>query len=170
MDTVSIPTQKSILNDKWDLYYHLPQDKRWSVDSYSPIQKSINTVEDVLMLTSAINDNIIKNCMMFVMRDGITPMWEDPQNRIGGCFSYKVNNRFVYDVWNQLFQLMCGESLCVNPDFSKHINGITASPKKQFCIVKIWLNTTKLQDPSIIVQINNLLKQGCLFKTHSPEF
>ncbi len=170
MDTVSIPTQKSGLNDKWDLYYHLPQDKNWSVDSYSPIQKSISTVEDVLMLTSAINPNIVKNCMMFVMRDGITPMWEDPKNRNGGCFSYKVNNRFVHDVWNQLFQLMCGESLCVNSDFSKHINGITTSPKKQFCIVKIWLNTTKLQDPSIIVQINNLLKQGCLFKTHSPEF
>lgn len=170
MDTVSNPTQTHILNDKWDLYYHLPQNNNWSLNGYVPIQKSINTAENVIMINNNINDNIIKNCMLFAMRDGITPMWEDPKNRNGGCFSYKVNNRFVCEVWRQLFKLLCGESLCINKSLYKHINGITTSPKKQFCIVKIWLDTTKIQDPGVIIQINNLIKQGCLFKSHAPEY
>jgi len=170
MDTLSNPTQKHFLNDKWDLYYHLPQDTNWKLDSYISIQKNIDNAEDIILLSNDIHDNIVKNCMLFVMRAGITPTWEDPQNRNGGCFSYKVSNRNVFEVWTKLFKLICGESICINPSYNKHVNGFTISPKKQFCIIKIWLNTTTLQDPSIITPINHLSKQGCLFKTHSPEF
>jgi hypothetical protein len=66
--------------------------------------------------------------------------------------------------------MLCGESLCVEPELNKHINGITISPKKNFCIVKIWLDTTAYQDPTFVKQINNLPIQGCLFKRHEPEF
>ena len=108
--------------------------------------------------------------MLFVMRDGITPMWEDPKNRNGGCFSYKVSNKHVPEVWKNLFFGLCGESLCVKSEHSTYVNGITISPKKNFCIIKIWLSNTKLQDPNSIISIPNLLKQGCLFKMHEPEF
>jgi hypothetical protein len=50
------------------------------------------------------------------------------------------------------------------------VNGITISPKRGFCIVKIWLYDCSLQDPSIIVPIPLLSKMGCLFKSHTPEF
>ncbi len=170
MNTVSISPKLHLLNDKWDLYYHLPQNSNWDLSSYCIINKSINTAEDVKMLSESINSNIIKHCMLFIMRDGIAPMWEDAKNRDGGFFSYKISNRHVYDIWKQLMMLMCGESLCVNPSHNKHINGITISPKKQFCIVKIWLNCIDIQDPNAIVPINNLLKLGCLFKKQSPEY
>jgi hypothetical protein len=131
---------------------------------------SIDTAEKVILLNESIHENIVKNCMLFVMRDGITPMWEDPRNRNGGCFSYKVINKCVPEVWKHLFYLLCGESLCVNEPNNKHVNGITISPKKNFCIIKIWLDVSTLQDPNEIVQIANLSKQGCLFKKHEPEF
>ena len=50
MDTVSIQSQQHVLNDKWNLYYHLPQDKNWSLSSYSVIMKNIDTAEKVLAL------------------------------------------------------------------------------------------------------------------------
>lgn len=164
------PKPQHNLIDKWNLYYHLPQDKNWDLSSYSIIMKSIDSVEQLISVNSQIDENVVKNCMLFVMRDGITPMWEDPQNRNGGCFSYKVLNKLVPDVWKNLFYLLCGESLCLNESHNKHINGITISPKKNFCIIKIWLNTSNLQDPNIITTIANLSKQGCLFKKHEPEF
>jgi hypothetical protein len=108
--------------------------------------------------------------MLFVMREGITPMWEDSRNRNGGCFSYKVLNKHVPEVWKNLFYLLCGEALCEDIDDMKHMNGITISPKKNFCIIKIWLDISELQDPNVIININNLSKQGCLFKRHEPEF
>ena len=170
MDTVSIPTQLHSLNDKWNLYYHLPHDKNWEVSSYSAILREIDTAEKVVSLNNSIHDNIIKNCMLFVMRDGITPMWEDPKNRNGGCFSYKIINKHAPEVWKTLFLLLCGETLCIKSEYSKHINGITISPKKNFCIIKIWMDVSHLQDPSIIATVYNLVKQGCLFKKHEPEF
>ena len=108
--------------------------------------------------------------MLFAMRKGITPMWEDPKNRNGGCFSFKVINKYVPSVWKSLLYALCGESLCNDPKYNSIINGITISPKKNFCIIKIWLCNCSVQDVNIIIPILNLPKQGCLFKKHEPEF
>lgn len=170
MDAVSIPTPQHSLNGKWNLYYHLPHDKNWNLSGYTIIMSSIDSAEKVISLNETIHENIIKNCMLFVMREGITPMWEDPQNRNGGCFSYKVINKFVPEVWKNLFYAICGETICTEINMNKHVNGITISPKKNFCIIKIWFDTSAFQDPGIISQIPNLVKQGCLFKKHEPEF
>ena len=170
MDAVSIPTQQHTLHGKWNLYYHLPHDKNWELSGYTIIMSKIDKIEQVISLNETLHETIVKNCMLFVMRDGVTPMWEDPRNRNGGCFSYKVINKSVPEVWKNLFYLLCGESLCENIENMKHINGITISPKKNFCIIKIWLDTSDYQDPGIIVPIPNLSKQGCLFKKHEPEF
>ena len=158
------------LHSKWNLYYHLPQDKQWDLDSYKYIAKNIDNLHTLIALNESIPEKIIKNCMLFVMKSGITPMWEDKQNRDGGCFSFKVSNKQVYDVWTHLFYSLCGETLCVNSDHNKYINGITISPKKNFCIIKVWLLDCNLQDPEILIQIPNLSKQGCLFKRHAPEY
>jgi hypothetical protein len=170
MEAVCISTPQHILNDKWDLYYHLPHDKNWELSGYTIIMGSIDTAEKVILLNETLHENVVKNCMLFVMRTGITPMWEDPKNRTGGCFSYKVANKQVHEIWKNLFYLLCGETLCVDKKHNAHINGITISPKKNFCIIKIWMDTSLYQDPNIITQIPNLLKQGCLFKQHEPEF
>ena len=168
--SISMDTPQNNLHGKWNLYYHLPHDKNWELSGYTIIMNSIDTAEKVISLNETITEHVVKNCMLFVMRVGITPMWEDPRNRNGGCFSYKVINKQVHELWKNLFYLLCGEALCVDPSHSKHINGITISPKKNFCIIKIWLDTSQYQDPNIIVSIPNLLKQGCLFKKHEPEF
>lgn len=170
MDSACIPSSFHNLNGKWNLYYHLPHDNNWSLSGYTVLMGSIDNIESVVSLNNTIHDNVIKSCMLFIMREGITPMWEDSKNRHGGCFSYKVSNKFVPEVWKNLFCLLCGESLCIEKELNKYINGITISPKKNFCIVKIWLSTSQYQDPEIITNITNLSKQGCLFKKHEPEF
>ena len=161
--------QRELLG-KWNLYYHLPHDKNWDLSSYKIIMDNINTVEQLIAINEGLPENIVKHCMLFVMRKGITPMWEDPYNKKGGCFSFKVLNKYVFAIWKNIFLLMCGETLCVKKEHNHLINGITISPKKNFCIIKIWLKDCSVQDPNIIVHIMNLSKQGCLFKKHEPEF
>jgi hypothetical protein len=170
MDTLSISPPQYQLIGKWNVYYHLPHDKNWELSSYKVIMDNIDTVDKVIAMNENIPENIIKHMMLFVMRDGITPMWEDPKNRNGGCFSFKVINKQVYGVWKTLFYAMCGETLCIDKNKHKLINGITISPKKNFCIIKIWLENCSMQDPDSIIDIPNLSKDGCLFKKHEPEF
>jgi len=170
MQDVQCETETYTLNGKWDLYYHLPHDKQWDLSSYKFISKEIGTVNELIALNEHIPEKIIKHCMLFVMKSGITPMWEDVENRDGGCFSFKVTNKAVGDVWRNLLYSLCGESLCIDSKYNEYINGITISPKKNFCIIKIWLKGCSLQDPNILTSIPNLSKQGCLFKRHAPEF
>jgi hypothetical protein len=109
--------------------------------------------------------------MLFIMRDGITPMWEDPKNRNGGCFSYKISNKNVFEVWRDLTYVLIGESLSANVTFVSSVTGITISPKKNFCIVKIWMTNCEHQNPQVVTNdVKNLIPQGCLFKKHTPEF
>jgi len=162
--------QNGSLHGKWDLYYHLPHDKNWDASSYKQIAKDIQSIEQLISINESLSEKVVKHCMLFVMRSGITPMWEDVRNRNGGCFSFKVINKQVHEVWKNLFYALGGESLCIDKENSSYLNGITISPKKSFCIVKIWLKDYTLQDPSILTPIMNLSKQGCLFKKHAPEF
>ena len=158
------------LHDTWNYYYHLPNDKTWDLTSYKLIIENIDNAEKLIAINETIPENIIKNCMLFIMRSGITPMWEDKMNRNGGCFSFKVPNKQVQLAWRSLFYSICGETLCIEKKNNQFINGITISPKRNFCIIKIWLRDCSLQDSNILIDIEHLSKAGCLFKKHEPEF
>lgn len=158
-------SEQHLLNDKWVLYHHLPSEKNWTLSGYTVLANNINTVETVIALKNYIPENMIKYSMLFLMRKGITPLWEDPRNKNGGCFSYKVFNKHVEQVWRDLMCVLCGESL-TDQKYSSSINGITISPKKNFCIIKIWMASKEYQDPNIIIPVENLTKHGSVFKTH----
>ena len=130
------------LPDKWCLWAHLPHDTDWSINSYKKIH-TFQTVEDGITLCSIIPDKMVKNCMLFLMKDGILPTWEDDKNRNGGCFSYKINNRNVAYSWKNLSYVLLGETL-TKSDLSKYINGITISPKKNL-VANYSLGNIKLQ-------------------------
>ena len=71
------------LFDKWVLWAHLPHDTDWSIKSYKTIM-DLGYVEDILSLYNSLPEILVKNCMLFLMRKGITPTWEDVRNRDGG--------------------------------------------------------------------------------------
>lgn len=152
------------LNHSWNVYYH-SSDSNWDFSSYKSIMK-IKTGKDLISFNENVPENIIKYAMLFVMKEGVHPTWEDPKNINGGCFSYKVLNTHVVDVWKKMMYALCGETIIANPH-TKHVNGITISPKRNFCILKIWLDNKEMQNPEMILDIPNLSKTGVIFKSHS---
>lgn len=174
--TMATATSSQQLNDlhklkyKWNLWAHLPQDPDWTVKSYKEIYQFKN-VEETVAITESLPEGLIKNCMLFIMRDGINPMWEDQKNRNGGSFSYKVSNKHVYETWRDLTYVLIGENISNNVSFVNSVTGITISPKKNFCIVKVWMTNCDHQDPRLITnELKYLIPQGCLFKKHTPEY
>lgn len=154
------------LSDEWTLWAHLPHDIDWTAKSYKKII-TFNSVEAIIALCETIPEKMVNNCMLFLMRKGIVPMWEDTKNKNGGCFSYKVSNKCVAGVWKTLSYILVGETLTDDKKLRSLINGITISPKKNFCIIKIWLATCEYQNPTIINEVNGgIMPQGCLFKKH----
>jgi hypothetical protein len=157
------------LSDRWTLWAHLPQDPDWTVASYKKIM-TVSTAEEAVGLMENIPSNLVDNCMLFVMREGIGPTWEDPKNREGGCFSYKISNKVVHSVWRNLYYVLVGGSISRRAGFAADVTGITISPKKNFCIIKVWMSSCLYQDPTVINRECGLAAEGCLFKKHVPEY
>jgi hypothetical protein len=157
------------LSSGWTLWCHLPHDTDWSLKSYIKLC-DFNTVEQAVSVTEMLPPKLVMNCMLFLMREGITPIWEDVRNRNGGCFSYKVSNKDVQDCWRQLTYAVVGNSISPNKALLPVVNGITISPKKNFCIVKVWLSNCKFQNAAVINEMVGITPHGCLFKKHTPEY
>lgn len=158
------------LSDKWTLWAHLPHNTDWSIKSYIPIS-TFSTVEETIAVTETLPSILVENCMLFMMREGIKPTWEDARNRNGGCFSYKVSNKNVYKVWKDLTYVVVGSSISKSTNFVNCVTGITISPKKNFCIIKIWMSDCNNQNPTHVTSdVKGLSPQGCIFKKHNPEY
>ncbi len=136
-----------LLNDLWNVYFHDPSDSNWTSTSYVRLG-DIASVDDYWSHASCWNNNITKG-MFFVMRDGIFPCWDDAENIDGGCLSIKILKDVMPEFWQECTMRLVGETLVKDEyrdKFWNIVNGISTSPKKHFCIIKIWLRSTTFTD------------------------
>jgi len=127
----------SELNDCWSLYFHDPYDYNWELSSYKMIT-SINKVEEFVESFHVFKE-LFYNGMFFLMRNNITPRWEDSENKNGGCFSFKVCKYLLHNNLFEICSLMLGEKLGKTWEYSQNINGISVCPKKNYYIIRIWI-------------------------------
>lgn len=155
------------LNDKWVLWFHDPNDTNWDFSSYINIY-DINSIETFWDVFNNINKSNVENGMFFIMREGIKPLWEDEKNKEGGCWSFKILKKNIFDSWLDVCVNCVNETLVKNIDDASIITGISISPKKSFCIIKIW-NNNKNKNSKDLINDNllNLNLKESLYKAHS---
>jgi hypothetical protein len=155
------------LSTFWTLWSHLPNNKNWNIESYLKID-DVKTVEELIALNEILPPVLIKNCMFFFMKENIQPMYEDTKNIHGGYFSYKISNDKVDKIWKKITSLVVGQTICNDDKILNKITGITISPKKKFCILKIWFSDCNTINPLVINYqlIKELTPHGCLFSKH----
>ena len=124
------------LKDKWILWYHSITDNSWAKSSYKELSK-VENFFDYQHIKEIFKQDHYQNGMFFYMKENIFPNWEDPDNRAGGCISFKVPSRDIIEEWNDLL-LRCISNNILNEN-NNEINGISISPKKEFNIIKIWI-------------------------------
>jgi translation initiation factor 4E len=123
----------------YTLWYHNPNEDNWKTDSYHEIL-SFQTVEEFWIMTKHIKPHMIEFGMFFLMQDGVAPVWEDPQNINGGVLSWKVENKIAFKYWTETVIHFISNNLLINQDTNSIINGVCISPKRNFNIIKIWIN------------------------------
>jgi hypothetical protein len=96
------------------------------------------TVQDYIALETALKEHLQKG-MFFLMRDHIFPLWDDELNKNGGVFSIKILKGNTFDAWKKIAAKTLGEVICKDRTAWERVNGISVSPKKHFCIIKIWM-------------------------------
>ena len=140
-----------MLKNKWTMWAHLPHDTDWTQKSYKKIY-TVSSVEETIAITDTLPKELVQKCMLFLMKDGIMPMWEDPGNSNGGYWSFKVSRKNSNDVWKKLTAGFVGNSLTDDSKNMNCITGISISPKISNCVMKIWNNNYKITDLTIFTK------------------
>jgi len=134
------------LNDSWTLYFHDPMDDNWTHSGYKKLFTT-RTISEFWMMYTEVS-SCLQDGMFFVMRDPIFPKWNDDDNKRGGFLSIKILKEKMPSFCEKLLLDLVNESLLIDKykEYSDKINGVSVSPKKNFCIVKIWLKSTDIQN------------------------
>ena len=159
---------KKLLNSIWTIWVHNNEKENWSLDSYDKIY-DIDSIGSYWRFFNNFHllDKI--NNHFFIMRQNITPIWEDVNNRNGGICSFKIdyyNKGGRNDIGSEI--MTCLSSLILNESFipsNSRINGISYSIKNRSIMIKLWIknynDSEKFLDKlpiNLLNKINDLLK------------
>jgi hypothetical protein len=190
LEVVEIPEnfmQEKILNYYRVLGHHI-EDKSWDYISYYNIT-TLNNWQDVSSFLNTLN-SVKGECSLtdfdiFVMKNEISPMWEDLENRNGSICSVKIDSLVDgYEIFRVLLTNICNNTLlCFSTETWNTINGISFSSKKidnikddNYCvIIKLWFKLNFMTqgsiDKHISPHINELIKKYSIkVKAIKPEY
>ena len=102
------------------------------------------------------------------MQKDISPIWEDDNNKKGGCWSYKVHENQAQELWDDLSVYLVTEKLSGKQN---DITGLSICLKKNnYSVVKIWNRNSK--DNSLALLNEAILKKwgmDIIYIAHIPE-
>ena len=131
------------LSQTWVLWYHDPNNSDYSLDSYIKIL-TFTTATEFWSVVEAISSEAWNSGMFFLMRDGIRPLWDAPENDKGGAWSKKVDASETHAVFvDCMVHCLADRFLKSNNEV---VAGVTLSPKGHFHIIKIWNTTATVSD------------------------
>ena len=165
------PNDKHETHTKWIVWYHNPSDKNWNIESYKDIVE-ISSLEDFCVLKNSWDSCLpkINEGMFFLMRKTnngcIYPRWEDKHNKNGGYWSFKVPKEHSSTAWFELMVYIIGEHGTNDPNNTMQINGISVSPKKNFCIFKIWNKDYNKSNKNILSNFDFLNMNEVIYSNH----
>ena len=181
------------MNNYYRLLAHHNADSNWNFNSYHHVT-TLKTWCDVSKLFNTLNltnyKSNIGNFDFFIMKNEISPLWEDEENRCGSICSVKIDTlKDGYNILKTLFINICNNTLM---NISKNnvpnwniINGVSFSCKKienvssaveqDYSMIKIWFKTNYTQfdniDKYFNDDINALLKKYSIkVRAIKPEY
>jgi hypothetical protein len=190
LELIEIP--ENFMHEKLSNYYrvlgHHNDDKSWDYISYYNIT-TLNNWQDVSSFLASLN-TVKGECSLtdfdiFVMKNEISPMWEDLENRNGSICSVKIDSLIDgYEIFRVLLTNICNNTLlCFSSDTWNTINGISFSSKKidnikedNYCvIIKLWFKLNFIVqgsiDKHINAHVNELIKKYSIkVKAIKPEY
>ena len=155
-------------NDDWNIWYHHLKNN-WKIEGFNKIFK-ITSIKEFWDFNNNINLlGGINSHHFFMMKNDITPIWEDINNKNGGCWSIKIPTEKSIELWIKLSAYIVGNNLVEDKDL---INGISICAKNPITsVVKIWNNDTKKNSIKLLpVDILNEYGFNIIYKSHIPEY
>lgn len=160
--------------DRWCLWYH------YDMSSWTPASfKSLATISSVGELWAVIDgllstENLLLE-HLYVMREGIAPVWEDKRNRNGGCWSIKVDLKDAVTIFVKILAHVLGENSLFSSsgeNLSKHITGVSFCSKNSYSVItQAWVDDKNLHKINLLhPNISGKFLAEIIFRSHVPEY
>lgn len=144
------------------LWFHSQVDTDWSEASYERLLATSDPDE----LGSALHAlaPIVAGGVFFAMKEDSFPAWEHPSHHGGGCMSYTIPCTEAADFFAHTV------ASALSPDWilpEDAVNGVSVSPKKGYCVVRIWLRRHPgMTDAEISENLRLLTTARIQYKSH----
>ena len=158
----------AIPSGSWTIYFHEPEDKSWTAESYKRLQM-VTSWEALGAFLRELGPHKTQNGLLRIMKGEVSPLWENKVNIRGGSYCLKITRKNALEVFNRyLAAAMLG---CCTKTPANEIVGVTISPKKGFCIIKLWnLNANTHSDPADIELLHEeVTTDGILYRPHTDQ-
>eukprot|EP01035_Chromulina_nebulosa_P018726 gene18726-24490_t len=152
--------KQTLLNNKYSFWYHRRGHIKQNANYDESIIKvaSCQTIEHFWKIYDhLVHPNEIKVSLDYhFFKDGIKPVWEDPNNKIGGKWMVRVKKGLSSHYWEELLLAIIGEQF----DVGQEICGAVISIRQENDIISVWNKTSDNVEASnrIRDQIRKLLK------------
>ncbi|XP_076455336.1 eukaryotic translation initiation factor 4E-like [Babylonia areolata] len=139
---------KHPLNHQWTLwYFKMDRNRDWCENNI--IVTTFATVEDFWCLVNHIQkaSKLNSGCDYSVFKDGIQPMWEDPQNKEGGRWLINMNKNQRHtdldNVWLEMLLCLIGEAF---DPYGEEICGAVVNIRPKGDKLGVWTKDCNHQD------------------------
>lgn len=151
--------------NKWNLWYHHEKDN-WNITGYKKIYEISNIEQFWNLYNNWDKLGSIFYKHFFLMKNDTKPIWEDPDNIKGGCWSYKIDCKNAKELWEELSVYLVSETLS-----SEEVLGLSITLKKNNnTVIKVWNKDSKKN--SITLINNELLEKwgtNVIYIAHMPD-
>lgn len=150
-------SKKHPLENRWTLWFDNPQAKQ-TVNKYGKTLKAIytfDTVEDFWCLYNNIKTpgQLQPSATFLLFKEGIEPIWEDPKNTNGGCWTASLNNRSPnskqqIDAW-----WLNSVLACIGEQFSEgdEVCGVAVNIRNKGDRIELWTKTASNEAVQTII-------------------
>lgn len=156
------------LNNKMTLWYHHDKDN-WALSGYKKIFE-LTSISDFWRIYNNWDKlGGLTSKHFFIMKENVSPLWEDTNNVSGGCWSFKVTEDLAEELFEDLSTYLICNELCST--ISNEIVGLSLCLKKNNnVVIKIWNKNSKNNSLKLINE--NIIKKwgmDIIYIAHMPD-
>lgn len=128
--------EKLVFPSFWSVWIHKNSSNDWSLNSYHKVM-TIHTIADFWRFINNFDKINYMEYQFFIMRNNITPTWEDPENKNGGAASLiiRISDPNLLKIWEDVCVMTINEQIYDKMD---EINGVSFNLKDDLTVIKIW--------------------------------
>ncbi|RPA80736.1 translation initiation factor eIF4e [Ascobolus immersus RN42] len=130
------------LRHEWVFWHDRNNPNAVTEEEYAEQLKEIAEINTIQSFWQVINNTPFQNLplrdSLHLFKKNVKPIWEDPRNKNGGAWTFRVPKATSFDFWKEILLAAIGEQLQDSVEKGDDICGISISVRFNSHLIMIW--------------------------------